>query len=74
MIEITAPGEVLRARLLARGRETERQVDARLARAVPLDVPGSTRLHVRIDNSGPLAGSVDRFVDALALLRQPETI
>jgi ribose 1,5-bisphosphokinase len=74
VIEITAPGEVLRARLLARGRETERQVDARLARAVPLDVPGLARLHVRIDNSGPLADSVDRFVDALALLRQPETI
>ncbi|QOG05260.1 phosphonate metabolism protein/1,5-bisphosphokinase (PRPP-forming) PhnN [Aureimonas sp. OT7] len=74
VIEITAPGDILRARLLARGRETEEQVDARLARAVPLDVPASARLHVRIDNSGPLAAGVDRFVDALTLLRQPETI
>ncbi len=73
VIEITAPGEVLRARLLARGRETEEQVDARLARAVPLDVPASARLHVRIDNSGPLAGSIGRFVEALARLRQPAT-
>lgn len=74
VIEVTAPVEVLRDRLLARGRETEKQVDARLARAVPLDVPVFARLHVRIDNSGLLADSVDRFVDALTLLRQPETI
>lgn len=69
VVEITAPGAVLRARLIARGRETADQVDARLARTVPLDVPASARLHVRIDNSGPLGDGVERFLEALSLLR-----
>ena len=44
---------VLRARLLARGRETPQQIEARLARSDRLPVAGA-EVDVVIDNDGPL--------------------
>jgi phosphonate metabolism protein PhnN/1,5-bisphosphokinase (PRPP-forming) len=62
VIEITAPPDVLAARLTTRGRETAPDSVARLARniALPTSVGAIT-----IVNDGPLAESVERFVAAL---------
>ena len=62
VIEITAPPDVLAARLAARGRETAADSVARLARNVPLPTSGEA---ITIMNDGPLAESVERFVTAL---------
>jgi phosphonate metabolism protein PhnN/1,5-bisphosphokinase (PRPP-forming) len=64
VLEITAPPEVLAARLAARGREDAADVAARLARAAPLP-PG---LAVeRVLNDGPVDAGAARVA---ALLRQ----
>jgi phosphonate metabolism protein PhnN/1,5-bisphosphokinase (PRPP-forming) len=62
VIEVTAPPEVLAARLAARGREAEGDVAARLARSValPRQVPVE-----RVANDGALSDGVARFVAAL---------
>ncbi len=65
VLHVTATDEVLRARLLARGRESRAQVEARLARA---DLPLPQGLDVTtIDNSGALEESVARLLAALDL-------
>lgn len=56
---------VLRRRLLARGRETPEQIEARIQRAAALDAVDHPAL-VTISNSGPLAHAGEAF---LALLR-----
>lgn len=56
---------VLRQRLLARGRETPEQVEARIQRAAELEAVDHPALVV-ISNNGPLAHAGDAFV---ALLR-----
>ena len=62
VVEITAPREVLQARLLARGREAEAQIRERLEREVALP-PG---LEVRrCDNIGPVEEGVDALVKML---------
>jgi ribose 1,5-bisphosphokinase len=55
--------QVLRQRLLARGRESTEQIEQRLARNSRLQAydPG---VHV-VDNSGPLDGAVEALVDLL---------
>lgn len=51
VIRVAAPSAVLRDRLLARGRETAEEIDARIARA-NYDVPAA--LHVTdVVNGGP---------------------
>jgi phosphonate metabolism protein PhnN/1,5-bisphosphokinase (PRPP-forming) len=63
VIEVTAPPEVLAARLAARGREDEADVAARLARPVslPRHVPIET-----VMNDGSLNDGVARFLAALS--------
>ena len=60
---ITAPREILAERLVRRGRESRKQVLARLARAgdAELVVEGA----IEIDNSGPLEIAGERFLDIL---------
>jgi ribose 1,5-bisphosphokinase len=63
VIEVTAPPEVLAARLAARGREDEADVAARLAR------PATLPTHVSIEtvvNDGSLSDGVGRFLAALS--------
>lgn len=60
---LTASPAVLRARLMARGREDGREIDARLARA-GFALPGGINA-IHIDNSGPVADTVQRALRAL---------
>ena len=62
IVEITAPPDVLVARIAARGRESEADIRARIARSAPLSPPPQTVSFLRIDNSGP----ADQGADALA--------
>jgi phosphonate metabolism protein PhnN/1,5-bisphosphokinase (PRPP-forming) len=63
VIRVTAPSAVLMERLLARGRESRDEIEARVQRA-SYDVPAS--LHViDVRNDGPLEQGVARFLDAL---------
>jgi phosphonate metabolism protein PhnN/1,5-bisphosphokinase (PRPP-forming) len=61
--EISAPEDVLVARIVARGRETPEQARERVQRKVP-DYPAGVRV-VRITNDGPLERAVARFCDVL---------
>lgn len=63
VLNITAPAEVLAARLIARGRETADDVAQRVARAEVIAVTGEGVVDV-VNDSGVEAG-VDRFVAAL---------
>lgn len=62
IVEITAPPDILVARIAARGRESEADIRARIARSAPLSPPPQTVSFLRIDNSGP----ADQGADALA--------
>ena len=61
--EISAPEDVLVARIVARGRETPEQARQRVQRKVP-DYPAGVRV-VRIGNDGPLERAVTRFCEVL---------
>lgn len=65
VLAVTAPADVVRARLEARGREDAADVAARLARDVPMT--GALSI-VAIDNGGDLASGTGRFVSALLQL------
>ncbi|BBH45028.1 phosphonate metabolism protein/1,5-bisphosphokinase (PRPP-forming) PhnN [Pseudomonas sp. KU43P] len=56
--------EVLRDRLLARGRETQQQIDQRLARNARMQVSDDAALHL-LDNSGSLQAAVAALLDLL---------
>ncbi|MFJ4068432.1 phosphonate metabolism protein/1,5-bisphosphokinase (PRPP-forming) PhnN [Pseudomonas sp. NPDC089996] len=56
--------EVLRERLLARGRETAQQIDQRLARNARLQQEAGAAVHL-LDNSGELAAAVAGLLDLL---------
>lgn len=58
---VEARRDIRAMRLAARGRESAGEIALRLAREVEAPLPGA----IRIDNSGPLAEGVARFVDAL---------
>lgn len=63
VIRVSAPSAVLRDRLLARGRETAADIDARIARA-SYDVPSSLQV-TDVVNGGPLPEGIARFLSAL---------
>ena len=63
VIEVTAPAEVLAARILSRGRETPEQVHARVMRQVD---PLQADVHsIEVANDGTLEEGVARFIAAL---------
>lgn len=64
LVHIDASPHVLAARLLARARETREQVEARLARRAPFDVPPGATL-ANIDNSGRLDEAGRAFVEVV---------
>jgi phosphonate metabolism protein PhnN/1,5-bisphosphokinase (PRPP-forming) len=66
-LRITAPVAVLAERLARRGRESEAEIAARLARA-PMPEPASGIAIAEIVNDGPLQQAVARF---LALVQPP---
>lgn len=66
VVEVTAPPEVLAARLAGRGREDAADIAARLARQVPLPAGVPVR---RVMNDGSLAAGIAAF---LAALTDPE--
>lgn len=63
IVLITAPADVLRARLLARGREDAAEVERRLARAAQ-PMPEGVAYHT-VDNSGALADTVQAVSELL---------
>lgn len=65
VISITASIETLRARLVARSRESAAEIEARLARATALQVPPGTVVH-EIRNDGDLAHGGERLLALLA--------
>ncbi|PLZ04185.1 phosphonate metabolism protein/1,5-bisphosphokinase (PRPP-forming) PhnN [Burkholderia sp. WAC0059] len=65
VVHIDAAPHVLAARLAARGRETEEQVAARLARRAPFSLPEGVRFEA-IDNSGRLDDAGQHFIDVLS--------
>ena len=62
VIEVSAPPELLAARLAARGREDSEGVAARLSRSVALPASVDAR---RVVNDGSLAQGIERFLAAL---------
>ena len=60
VIAVTVPPSLLRARLQARGRESQAEIEARLTRADALSVEGPDVIH--FTNERPLAESVRDFV------------
>jgi ribose 1,5-bisphosphokinase len=70
---LTVKDEVLRERLLKRGRETPEQIDARLARNAQFKDRRTTDLPVHlIDNSGDLATAVKQLLDLIRLNAAPD--
>jgi ribose 1,5-bisphosphokinase len=67
VVLIEATPEVRAARLAGRGRETEAEIAARLAREVRDPLPGA----VLVDNSGALADGVRLFLAALEAAGAP---
>lgn len=63
VVNITAPNEVLAKRLAARGRESEAEVAARLAREVPLRTVRAKLVAIQNDRS--VAEAADEFVALL---------
>lgn len=63
VLSVTARDDVIRARLRNRGRESDDDIQARIARAgkMPIDGPDV----VEIDNSGELETAAEAFVDAI---------
>ena len=63
VIEVTAPAEVLAARIASRGRETQEQIIARLARNVA-PVPDGVR-SIKVTNDASTEIGIRRFVSTL---------
>jgi phosphonate metabolism protein PhnN/1,5-bisphosphokinase (PRPP-forming) len=67
VISLTVEPEVLRQRLQARGRESEADIEARVCRASDEAYAIDGPVHV-LDNSGPLRGSIEKFLSLLLRL------
>ena len=67
--EIAAPRAVLIERIVARGRETRPDAEARVAREAPIEVPGGLEAHRRIDNGGALDEATAAFLAFLSECR-----
>lgn len=67
VIEVTAPPDVLRTRLAARGRESAEQIAARVARD-PAPLPEGLPV-AQVLNDGPVETGVSRFLAALQPVR-----
>lgn len=63
VIRVTAPSAVLVERLMARGRETRADIEARVQRA-SYELPAGLNV-IDVRNDGPLAEGVARFLSAL---------
>ena len=66
IVNVTAPPQVLAARLAHRGRESGLEIERRLARSTPAAISGPAV--VTIDNSGALVTAVEALVDMLGRL------
>ncbi|MEJ8571971.1 phosphonate metabolism protein/1,5-bisphosphokinase (PRPP-forming) PhnN [Microbaculum marinum] len=64
VVHVTAPPDILKERLVARGREAGADIDERLA-PVPVTVPGGVALH-EIVNNGPPADAGRRLAEIIA--------
>lgn len=60
VVHVTVAPDVLRRRLVARGRDSAEEIEARLSRAIAVELPDGFVLHAH-DNSDGLAASADRF-------------
>jgi len=65
VIEIAAGVDILRQRLMARGRESEAELEGRLVRAAGVPCPEDVARE-RVENDGDLASAVRRFIGLLA--------
>ena len=61
VVEVTAAPDVLLRRIAARGRESEAEIAARIARSVALIVPLKAAGLYRIENSGSIETAVEAF-------------
>jgi ribose 1,5-bisphosphokinase len=68
IVETWAPPEILAERLAERGRESESEIEQRLARASPVTVDGPDV--TRIETTGPVAESLEKFLEILRALAQ----
>jgi ribose 1,5-bisphosphokinase len=73
VIQVTARPEVLRQRLLGRGRETADGIGRRLERAGEFHVPGAEWLS-ELDNSGDLASGAARFTALISRLAKSQSV
>ncbi len=71
VVEVTARPEILVERILARGRESQANLQDRLRRQVSLILPPGTSGHLQIDNSGDVETATELFVRHLDRLRRP---
>jgi ribose 1,5-bisphosphokinase len=63
VVYVTVPAEVLRQRLVARGREDSSDIAARLARRIEFDMPANA---IHVVNDGALSAAVDALRTKLA--------
>jgi ribose 1,5-bisphosphokinase PhnN len=62
-LAVTAPAAILAARLMKRGRESEKEVAARVTRAAPA-LPSALTV-ITIENDATVADAARRFIAAL---------
>lgn len=72
VIHVTASREIRRERLITRGREAREAIEARVARADRFDDFDAAWLS-RLENSGALTQSVERFIGLIAKAISAET-
>jgi phosphonate metabolism protein PhnN/1,5-bisphosphokinase (PRPP-forming) len=63
IIKITAPSDLLRQRLIARGREDQADIEGRIQRAAAFEVSGTDV--IELSNDGPIERGINRLVEIL---------